>query len=377
MSLMKSELRVMFVIQGLSRGGAERFLTTLANWLNEKEVSVTILSLARVDKDAYYLGPGIEVLSLHQLLSSGADNALARNWRTLRGIRAEIRRVDPNVCIGVMSTSAVLLGISGCFQSRRQYIGAERIYPPYASLNIVWRMLRFVFYGALDNVVVQTEQGSDWIKRHTLCRHTLAIPNPILLPLQSQPPIVSIADRRLHGSKTLLAVGRLEVQKNYPFLIRCFAKIAEDNANWRLLICGDGSEHGRLDSLIQSLGLQDRVILLGRVGNIADYFELADITVFSSLYEGYPNSILESMAHGVPVIATDCKTGPSELIDDGVNGFVVANGDDELFCERMTTLMRDGELRRKFSNASKTVLRTNSMDKIGEQWMKLFRGDSR
>lgn len=136
------------------------------------------------------------------------------------------------------------------------------------------------------------------------------------------------------GPPVVIGVGRLEPQKNFSLLIRAFAK-ARARMPARLVILGNGSERQMLEDLVAELGLQEDVALLGFVPNPHAYVAKADLMVLSSDFESLANVVIEALAVGTPVIATDCPSGPAEALNHGACGTLVPVGD----VDRMSTAM--------------------------------------
>ena len=129
-------------------------------------------------------------------------------------------------------------------------------------------------------------------------------------------------------------VGTLKAVKDFPTLLRAFARLREQ-ANARLLILGEGEGRAELESLVQSLGLSDAVELPGFVGDPGPYYAKADLFVLSSDHEGFGNVIPEALGRGVPVVSTDCPSGPREILCDGKYGALVPVGDAEALAQAM------------------------------------------
>ena len=132
---------------------------------------------------------------------------------------------------------------------------------------------------------------------------------------------------------------------------------------------GDGIERNKYEKMIKNNFLENRIFLPGRVGNISDFYNSADIFVLSSLYEGFPNVLLEAMSYGLPVISTNCKTGPSDIITDNINGFLISmeNIENE-FYNKLILLIEDSNLRKRFANESVKVIDNYSIETIGKKW---------
>lgn len=126
------------------------------------------------------------------------------------------------------------------------------------------------------------------------------------------------------GKSIILSVGRLNVQKNYSNLINSFA-LVKKNIDARLIILGEGEERGKLEKLANDLGVSDSVSMPGFVDNPYAYMSRADVFVLPSLWEGFPNVLVEAMACNTSVIATDCPGGTSEILENGMWGILVKN----------------------------------------------------
>jgi len=128
------------------------------------------------------------------------------------------------------------------------------------------------------------------------------------------------------GIPFILAVGRLEKQKDYPTLLGAFAILIR-NMPARLIILGEGEERADLEKLITSLGISSDVSMPGFIENPYAYMSRANVFVLSSAWEGFPNVLAEALACNVPVVSTDCHSGPAEILDNGRYGSLVPVGD--------------------------------------------------
>jgi glycosyltransferase involved in cell wall biosynthesis len=142
------------------------------------------------------------------------------------------------------------------------------------------------------------------------------------------------------GPPVVLGVGRLERQKDFPTLVRAFARMSK-HRSCRLIILGEGSQRGVLTSLIYELGIADSVSLPGHVPNPYAYMARSALFVLSSRWEGFGNVLAEALAVGIPVISTDCPSGPREILKDGAYGPLVPVGDVAALAETMTRVLQD------------------------------------
>jgi glycosyltransferase involved in cell wall biosynthesis len=153
----------------------------------------------------------------------------------------------------------------------------------------------------------------------------------------------------------VMAVGRLVEEKDYPTLLRAFALVRAATPA-RLLILGEGPERPALEALIRQLGTGEHVALLGHVADPYPYLARAALLALSSRSEGLPNVVIEAQALGVPVVSTDCPTGPRELLIDGRAGVLVPVGDAGALAEGVRALLREPERARMLAAEAATGL---------------------
>ncbi|MFJ6542748.1 glycosyltransferase family 4 protein [Streptomyces sp. NPDC091385] len=174
------------------------------------------------------------------------------------------------------------------------------------------------------------------------------------VPVQALPnsvpdPVLPPADGR---AKLIVAAGRLVPVKGYDLLVRAFAKVAAEHPDWRLRVYGIGEERDRLRDLVHELGLSNNVHLMGATAPMEGEWVKASIGAASSVFEPFGMTIVEAMRCGLPVVSTDCRYGPGEIIRDGVDGRLVPPGDPDAFGAALLDLVRDDERRRAMGRAA-------------------------
>jgi glycosyltransferase involved in cell wall biosynthesis len=159
--------------------------------------------------------------------------------------------------------------------------------------------------------------------------------------------------------KRLLYLGRLAVVKGLPILLQSLVSLKEIYPDVCLTLIGDGSDRVELEKLTEKLDLKDNVKFLGykSQAEVREQMQLTDIFVLPSFAEGVPVSLMEAMAAGVPVVATQIA-GVSELVDNGVSGYIVPPGDPKSLAEKIEKLIFDPELRTQFGLAGRQKIET-------------------
>lgn len=357
----------------MSSGGAERVTANLANYWSQQGRQVTILTLAGKGLDFYELHPAVNRISLNLVTERG--NFLLGPWNNVRRIwmlRKVLKEVRPDVVVSMMTRANVLLALAASGISNMCAIGSERVHPPTMPAGLIWGCLRAWTYGKLSAIAAQTLDSKAWLQSNTYARNIAVIPNPVQFPLPIHQPIVTPEDIVVEGRHVLLAGGRLDRQKGFDLLIDVFAELAPKHSNWILVIFGEGPQRKALEAQILTRGMDTKIFLPGVIGNLAHWYFYAELFVSSSRFEGFPNTLLEALVHGLPAVSFDCATGPRDIIRNGVDGFLAPAGDLSVLTSALDQLMSDETMRRSFAERATEVRERFSMERIAGLWDALF-----
>lgn len=368
------------VITSMSSGGAERVMSTMANYWIEKGMTITLVTLDSTNSDFYELHPRIKRIGLDLMIESlNPLQAIKHNLNRLRKLRAAIKSSKPDVVISFLDRMNVLtllatrgLGV--------KVIVSERIFPPLHNYGKLWSLLRRISYPWANAVVIQSVQSLGWVEEITGRGTAIVIPNPIMEPSDDRESeaLLSNLIPQSTVTKTIVAMGRLDYQKGFDILIKTFADVARSNSDWRLVIFGEGKERNALVRLSGMLGIADRVYLPGRVTKPMSFIRQADIFVLSSRYEGFPNALMEAMACGVAVISFDCFSGPREIIRNGIDGLLVPPEDMNALAEALQHLISDEAERKRVAERAPDVITRFGLEKVMGMWettlLKVVRG---
>jgi len=357
----------------LAAGGAERVTANLANYWANKRWDIAVVTLAAQKNDFYQLHPAIRRIALDMIGDS--ENILAGLWQNLRrviALRRVLRQIQPDIALGIMTQANVELALATWGLRRIRAVGSEHVHPPQYPLCVTWDTLRRWSYSRLAAVAALTRETADWLKSHTTAQRVAVIPNAAPWPLPSQAPQIRPDVLCSRGRHLLLSAGRLDRQKGFDWLIECFSELAKKHVDWNLVILGDGPLRTSLEGQVRTSGLERRVFLPGLVGNVGEWYELADLYVMSSRFEGFGNTLAEALAYGVAAVSFDCDTGPRDIIRHEVDGLLVPPGDIGALTTALDRLMSDPALRRQFAGRAVEARERFSMERIAGRWEKLF-----
>jgi glycosyltransferase involved in cell wall biosynthesis len=322
--------------------------------------------------DFYRLHPEVRRLNLDLTDESGhVLAALFHNARRVLAVRRVLREERPDVAVAMMTSANVVLALAARGRATRT-IGSERVHPPQVPLGGAWEALRRYCYGRLDAVTALTEETAQWLRKNTGARYVPVVPNAVTLPMERSAPILEPGAVCRPGQRVLLGVGRLVEQKGFDLLISTFAGLAASHPDWDLIILGEGPFRRRLEDLVRNHGLAERVFLPGQAGNISEWYCFAKIYAMSSRFEGFPNTLAEAMAHGLPAVSFDCDTGPRDIIRDQIDGLLVPGGSEVAFAAALGRLMHDSALRHQFASRAVEARERFSMERIACMWEDVF-----
>jgi glycosyltransferase involved in cell wall biosynthesis len=350
-------------ISSLGAGGAERVMTTMANYWATGGWDVTLATLTGADAAPFYpLDRRVRLrpLGLARPSRGALHGALQNLWR-VGVLRGAVRRARPDVVLSFTPRTNVLV-LLAAFGLRVPVVVSERVDPRHhAAPNRVWDRLRRLLYARAAAVVMQTAGLRDYFGPRA---RTRVVPNPVSAPAAAGPPA---------REPVVVGMGRLDPQKGFDLLLEAFARVAPRHPDWSLEVWGEGQERPRLQALADELGPAGRVRLPGVTRRPEELLRRAGVFVLSSRYEGFPNVLCEAMACGAPVLAADCPSGPADIVQDGVDGLLVPAGDAAALAAGLDRLLADPGLRGRLGAESPDVLRRFSLDRVMAAWEEVLR----
>ena len=386
-------MKIVYCLFGVySTGGIERVTTVKANWLAEHGYEVYLVTTGHAGRSSYYpLHPSIKHIDLGLCYDEAGElsrfTVYRRNYPKYRRHREELEKlfadIRPDIAVAAgWHEGSFLFQLKDGSKKIIEHHGWRHanvaLYPVYLrELGYVTAMTRFKYWlrtlwGNLmtykqgrydrqfDRLVVLTEEDKTYCSH---CPTTSVIPNPITTPSLEVSPL---------SDKVILAVGRLDNQKNFPELIDIWALIAKDYPDWKLRIVGEGYTDVRILKKVKEHGLEEQFELCPFTKEIQKHYLSASIYAMTSAFEGLPLVLVEAESMGLPLVSYACPCGPRDIIRDGQDGFLVEPGDKETFAARLRQLIEDEELRHRMGQAAKINSQRFSLENVMKQWVDLF-----
>lgn len=336
-------------------------MANLANGFIEKGEEVILVTSFPKSKE-YTLSNRIKRYNLEEFQPL-KRNFIKKNFGRIRKLRRICQNEKCEVAVSFLEGPNFRLIFSTLFLPIKTVISL-RSDPKKEYSNFFHRLLANIVYSFSDACVFQTKEAKKFFGKQVKNKGVIIL-NPVADEFYQ--------DQEIEYRRNIISVGRLEMTKNFELLINVFSKISKDYPQEHLIIYGEGSNRQQLEKQIRELNLSDRIHLPGSVDRVSEKIKNAKIFVLSSDYEGMPNALMEAMALGIPVIATDCPCGgPDILLDHGTYGKLVPiNGVIELEKE-IREFLNDNQKIIQYSEKGKKRAEEFKTELICAEWKNLF-----
>ena len=361
---------ITFVIDALTLGGAQRSLVAMANYWAERGVRVQIIVLQNTPPTPNLkLNPRISV----RTINSGGPliQKIISLPKTILQLRAALS-AERSTVFAFLDEIAVLCLIS-TIGKKSTIFPCERTFPGegfskpwdiFGSFQRIMFRLRSLLYLRAAGIVVQTDRAKAWFPAALQPKITV-IPNACWqepeMPLSTTLP-----------KPTILGLGRLSYEKGFDILIDAFSLVSAKYPDWQLAIFGTGPEAARLIKKVAAYGLGDRVRFYGATASPRAALTSADIFVLPSRFEGFPVALTEALQGGCPIIASDCFSGPREILEGGTYGLLVPPNDPQAMATAIAALITDPEKGQNLRALAKRRAQDFQPDAVMALWGRLL-----
>lgn len=339
-------------------GGGERVTANMANHFAIKGDQVSIVSVSsRKTGNIFTIDPRVHIEYLNIELNSGLK--FLRIIKSFFAVRSYFKKVScQTFLLGIGTYPIVLVAL---LPRRGQLIKIGCQHGSYASVKHLWVILRWLFYRRLKAVVSLTEY--DVLKLQKLNKTVFVIPNSVSF-FPDQPAELQ--------NKTILSIGRIDYPKGYDLMLEVFSHFCLGNKDWKLRIIGDGPLKATIRSIIVHKNLTDRVSVIPPTGSIEKEYLDASVYLMTSRTEGLPMVLLEAQACGLPIISFNCETGPSDIVNNGKDGYLVDNYNINEMNKKLIELCENTDKRKIFGQNARRNVRKFFPDQVFSKWETVF-----
>ncbi|MCR9289872.1 MAG: glycosyltransferase [Bacteroidetes bacterium] len=341
-----SKRKICLVLPSLSAGGMERVMTILAKYLSGKKENKVVLILLTNRKEFFKIPKEVKVIRTD--FNHRNFNRLTFTIKIFKYLRRNFKTLCPDTILsfGGKYNAFVILATIGL--NTNIYI-SERSRPGI-SYGKFLDILNPIIYKKATGIIAQTSRAKAFTQKQTGHNNIAIIGNPI-----KEIPKINVEKENI-----ILNVGRFIKSKQQNLLIDIFCEIAPKN--WKLIFVGEGTEMNYCIKKAKNTEISNQIVFTGNISDIARIYAKSEIFAFTSISEGFPNALGEAMKTGLACISFDCNAGPSDLIDDDLNGILIGEGDYQLYIQKLKKLIEDTELRKELGrNAIK------KMEEFGEE----------
>ncbi len=354
--------KIVFVIHELTVGGAERVIVNIMNNIDRNKYEIHLIIFKNIGELKDELKDDIII---HDLQVLSVKKGLFKLYKTIKDLNPEI------LFSGIAHVNLMISMMIPFLPKNIKFIARET---NTVSMQLqtekqawIYKIMYQLFYNNYQLIIAQSNyMKNDLVQNYSIEENKIkVIYNPVDLK--------KIKDK-LNGNEisfpkdqcNLIVVGGLRYQKGYDILLQSITKL---NSKYHLYFIGNGKEKESLIKLISHLNINDRVHFLGFQNNPYQYMAQANIMVLSSRYEGLPNVVLEANICGLPVVAFDCPGGTSEVIENGVNGFLVECGNKEKLANKIQEAVKYNWNKEKIKQSIK---KRYSVEYIIEKYQQQF-----
>lgn len=350
------KVKILFVINKLGYGGAEKMLTFLANKLSQKDSSFNVVVYTFESDTVYYkLDENVRYIPEKRIFKTRK----IRRFVHFLQISNVIHKEKPSVVISFLSNPN-MLSILATRLSRTSVIISERG-DPYQAKGLLNAFVRYL-YNFSDGAVFQTDGAKDYYCR-ALQKKSCVIPNPVTFTNKD-------IEEKPKKRNEIAFVARFELrQKRQDIMLFAFKKVVEIFPDVKLIFYGDGPDEQKVKDLSQQLNLSANVEFAGLVQDVRAVIEKSKIFVLTSDYEGIPNALIEAMAIGLPVVSTDCSPGGAKmLIETNVNGILVPIGDIDAIANAVLFLLSNPQIAEQYGLEATKIISKFAPTNIIDMW---------
>lgn len=357
--------KLAFYIGSLHKGGAERVFVNLAEYFMSQGYQVVMVTQYKHNsEEEYVLDKRIKRVISDITPQETTRSRIVNFFRRMNKLHNVWKTEQPDLVLSCVGKNNFMTIVTTMFSKTKPVVSvvgeAKEEYP-----NLLMKVLANLLFPYAAGVILQTERSRSFFSKR-VGKTSVILPNS-LNPAFIRPRFQGEREKRI------VSVGRLDANKNHEMMIRAFANILPMYPEYTMTIYGDGELREQLQNLINSMGLEDKITLPGIIPNVADNIQKSALFLLTSYSEGISNALIEAMALGLPVIATDVPSGGTvELIQHNENGLIIPTGDQKDLEKAMNIILANSDFAEKLGRNACKIQERLAPDRVNEQWKQYF-----
>ena len=361
--------KIIIFYPSFERGGVEIILLNLINFFLKKKIEIVLI--ASNIKKGVFKNKKFQSRIVKKKPFAIIPDRISKALTASKILISEIKKSDKkNTIVLSLQGSSLAILVSKFLGFKIIVRNAEdAISSTYFAENkiqsLIILFLKIILYNFSDKIISNSKGSGNSLKKIFIKEKKIfPIYNPYLKKINNK------SNAKRH--KYLLSVGRLTKQKDFKNLIISFSYIKNQIPNYKLIIIGDGHLKNELQNLIENLDLKKRVILTGWKKNLKTYYLNSKLFILNSLYEGFGNVLIDAINYELPIITTNCKSGPNEIIDYGKGGFLTPIRDPKLLSQKILFCINNYKLAQRKSKYAKKNIKKFNCEINCEKYFKLI-----
>lgn len=369
-------MRIIYCIHGtFNSGGMEKVVLGKANYLAEKGYEVFIVTTEQKGRESFFdIDRRIECHDLDINYENENNSSFIKKLTSFkykqklhkRRLEEYIRMKKPDIVVSTFGNEVNFLYNIKDGSKKILEIHFSRFFRLQLKRKGIWELVDR-YRSKVDRKKVE-KYDRFVVLTHEDKRYWDGVKN-----IEVIPNFIAIHDKNADmNSKKAIAVGRFSYQKGYERMIMAWKRVNEVHPEWILNIFGNGEEKEKIRTLVDNLGLNEKVTLNDATNDIGKEYVTSSLFILSSRYEGLPMVLLEAMSYGLAIVSYDCKCGPKDIIDNNRNGVLVEEGNVNKLADAIIEVINNDTKRKMLAKNAKEDSKIYSTECIMKQWMNMF-----
>lgn len=361
--------KIIIFYPSFERGGVEIILLNLIKFFLKKKIEIVLITSnlkKGIFKNKLFKPKIVKVLPF-TLMPDRISKALTASKKLISELKKSNKK---NTIVMSLQGSSLAILVSKFLGFKIIVRNAEdalssTFFAENKFQSLIILFLKIILYNFSDKIISNSRGSGNSLKKIFIKEKKIfPIYNPYLKKINKK--------SKTRRYKYLLSVGRLTKQKDFDNLIVAFSYIKDQIPNYKLIIIGDGHLKNELQNLVEHLGLKKRIILTGWKNNLKKYYLNSKLFILNSVYEGFGNVLIDAINYDLPIITTNCKSGPNEIIDYGKGGFLIPIRNPKLLSKKILFCIKNYKLAQKKSQYAKKNIKKFDCEINCEKYFKLI-----